>query len=87
MSVVSSQLQLHLYTFTYKTGHITLYVLAGCRDCKCFSGFVQVNPSEVWLRDEIDGTAYFPLQDENLDLQSQGVLHYATLIVVGPTVT
>ena len=46
-----------------------------------------MNPSEVWLRDEIDGAAYFPLQDGNFDLQSQGVSRYATLIVEGPTVT
>lgn len=45
-----------------------------------------MNPSEVWLRDEIDGAAYFPLQNGNFDLQSQGVSRYATLIVEGPNV-
>ena len=45
-----------------------------------------MNPSEVWLRDEIDGAAYFPLQNGNFDLSSQGVSRYATLIVEGPTV-
>ena len=46
-----------------------------------------MNPSKVWLRDEIDGAAYFPLQNGSFDLQSQGVSCYATLIVEGPTVT
>lgn len=46
-----------------------------------------MNPSEVWLRGEIDGAAYFPFQNGNFDLQSQGVSLYATLIVEGPTVT
>ena len=45
-----------------------------------------MNPSEVWLRDEIDGAAYFPLQNGNFDLLSQGASRYATLVVEGPTV-
>ena len=48
---------------------------------------IQVNPSEVWLKDEIDGTVYFPLQNGNFDLQNQGMSCYATLIVEGPTLT
>ena len=46
-----------------------------------------MNPSKVWLRDEVDGAVYFPLQNGNFDLQSQGVSRYAILIVEGPTVT
>ena len=44
-----------------------------------------MNPSEVWLRDEIDGAAYFPLQNGEFDLQGQGVSRFATLTVEGPT--
>lgn len=43
----------------------------------------QVSPSEAWLRDEIDDTAYFPQQDESFDLLGAGVTQYTHLIVEG----
>ena len=47
---------------------------------------LQVSPSEAWLRDDIDGTAYFPRPDGNFHLQESGVLSFATLVVEGSTV-
>ena len=47
------------------------------------SDFFQVNPSETYLRDEIDGTTYFPLQDGSFNLLEEGVMPYATLLVEG----
>lgn len=43
----------------------------------------QVNPSEVWLRDEIDETAYFPQQDGSFNLLGAGISSYTHLIVEG----
>lgn len=46
---------------------------------------LQVNPSEAWLRDEVDGTVYLPQPDGNFNLQEAGVPSYASLIVEGPS--
>ncbi len=48
---------------------------------------MQVNPSETWLRDDCDGTAFFPLDDGNFNLSSLGVSSYATLVVEGPALS
>ena len=39
----------------------------------------------MWLRDECDGTVYFPEPDGDFDLHS--LPEYATLVVEGPTAT
>ena len=47
---------------------------------------MQVNPSETWLKDDCDGTAYFPeTEDGRFNLQS--IPPYVTLVVEGPTVS
>ena len=45
---------------------------------------MQVNPSEVWLRDDCDGTAFFPQENGNFNLSSQGISPFAALVVEGP---
>ena len=46
----------------------------------------QVNPSETWLRDECDGSVYFPEQDGQFsDLRDSNITPYSTLVVEGPT--
>ena len=45
-----------------------------------------MEPSETWLRDECDGTAYFP-QDGNFNLQTQAISEFTTLVVEGPLLT
>ena len=47
---------------------------------------LQVDPSEAWLRDNCDNTAYFP-QDGNFNLQTHGLSEYTTLVVEGPSIT
>jgi len=42
-----------------------------------------VNPTEAWLRDEVDGTAYFPQADGNFHLEEARLPPYATLMVEG----
>ena len=46
---------------------------------------LQVNPSEAWLRDDVDGSVYFPQPDGNFNLQEAEVSLYASLIVEGPS--
>ena len=45
---------------------------------------LQVNPCETWLRDDCDGTAFFPQDDGSFDFDSLGVSAYTTLVVEGP---
>lgn len=44
-----------------------------------------MHPSETWLRDECDGSVYFPDQDGQFNLQDNNVAPYSTLVVEGPT--
>ena len=46
---------------------------------------LQVNPSEIWLRDECDDSAYFPDQDSQFNLQDCNITPYSTLVVEGAT--
>ena len=43
-----------------------------------------MNPAESWLKDELDGTVYFPMPNGNFDLREQRISPYATLTVEGP---
>ena len=43
---------------------------------------LQVDPSEVWLKDECDGSAFFA--DESGRFTLHGVTPYSTLLVEGP---
>ena len=45
---------------------------------------LQVSPSEAWLRDDVDGSVYFPQPDGSFSLQDAGVSPYASLVVEGP---
>ena len=45
----------------------------------------QVDPSEVWLCDECDGTAYFP-QDGHFNLHGANLSTFQLLIVEGPEI-
>ena len=54
---------------------------------RSFLNFTQVDPSEAWLQDECDGTAYFPQEGGQFNLHSLGLAPYATLIVEGPEIT
>ena len=47
---------------------------------------MQVDPSEAWLNDECDGTAYFPQEGGNFNLRTLGLGLYVTLIVEGPEI-
>lgn len=47
---------------------------------------MQVDPSEAWLNDECDGTAYFPQEGGNFNLHTLGLGLYVTLIVEGPEI-
>lgn len=47
---------------------------------------MQVDPSEAWLQDECEGTAYFPQEGGQFNLHTLGLAPYATLIVEGPEV-
>ena len=49
--------------------------------------FTQVDPSEAWLQDECDGTAYFLQEGGQFNLHSPALAPYATLIVEGPEIT
>ena len=44
---------------------------------------MQVNPSETWLSDECDGTAFFPQEDGSFNLSSLKISLYTTLVVEG----
>ena len=44
-----------------------------------------MHPSETWLRDECDGSVYFPDQDGQFNLQDNNITPYSTLVVEGPT--
>ena len=44
---------------------------------------MQVNPSDVWLRDECDGSVCLPEQNGDFNLDQIGP--YTTLVVEGPT--
>ena len=44
-----------------------------------------MHPSELWLRDECDGSVYFPDQDGQFNLQDDNITPYSTLVVEGPT--
>ena len=46
---------------------------------------LQVHPTETWLRDECDGSVYFPDQDGQFNLQDTTLTPYSTLVVEGPT--
>jgi len=45
--------------------------------------YLQVDPSEVWLREECDRTAYFP-QEGHFQLHSDSLSTHTMLIVEGP---
>ena len=45
---------------------------------RSFHNFTQVDPSEAWLQDECDGTAYFPQEGRQFNLHSLGLAPYAT---------
>jgi len=47
---------------------------------------LQVNPSETWLKDDCDGTAYFP-EIKDGHFVSQNIPPYITLVVEGPTLS
>ena len=42
-----------------------------------------MNPSDCYLRDEIDETTYFPQQDRTFNLLEEGLIPYSTLRVEG----
>lgn len=44
---------------------------------------MQVDPSEFYLKDEIDGTTYFPQEDGSFNLLEEGLTLYANLLVEG----
>ena len=44
-----------------------------------------MHPLETWLRDECDGSVYFPDQDSQFNLQDSDVSPYSALVVEGPT--
>ena len=44
-----------------------------------------MHPLETWLRDECDGSVYFPDQGGQFNLQDSDVGPYSTLVVEGPT--
>ena len=46
---------------------------------------LQVHPLETWLRDECDGSVYFPDQDGQFNLEDSDLTPYSTLVVEGPT--
>lgn len=46
---------------------------------------LQVNPSDVWLRDECDGSVYLP--EQNGDFKFEQLRPYTTLMVEGPTIS
>jgi len=57
----------------------------------CIDYFAQVDVTKVWLKDDIDKSAYFPYVDGSFRLdENPRVASYATLLVEGsdtPTVT
>ena len=44
-----------------------------------------VNLLETWLRDDCDGSLYFPDQDGHFNLEANSIAPYSTLVVEGPT--
>lgn len=46
---------------------------------------LQVHPSETWLRDECDGSVYFPDPEGNFNLEDNRITPCSTLVVEGPT--
>ena len=44
-----------------------------------------MHPSETWLRDECDGSVYFPDPDGQFNLEDNRITPYSTLVVEGPT--
>lgn len=46
---------------------------------------MQVDPTEVWLRDEFDGATFFPMENGCFNLLELGVSSYTNLIVEGRT--
>ncbi len=47
---------------------------------------LKVSPAEVWLKNEHDDTAYFPLQNGSFELHFD-ITDHSTLIVEGPVLT
>lgn len=45
---------------------------------------VQVDPMEVWLRDESDDSGYFPESEDGISFNLSGISPFATMIVEGP---
>ena len=44
-----------------------------------------MHPSETWLRDECNGSVYFPDPDGQFNLEDNRMTPYSTLVVEGPT--
>jgi len=46
------------------------------------SSILLVNPAESWLKDELDGTVYFPMYNGHFDLREQRISPYATQVQI-----